>query len=559
MNKRLRFTLSATWHKVTALVLLILALRIGYSLTMRFDSDEPQHLHVLWAWANGMLPYKDVFDNHSPLFQWLYAPLFRLIGERADIVIPMRWAVIPIYYLSLYYVFRAGRTVLSQSSALWAAVFGCLLPPFFLKSVEFRPDDLWAALWFCFLAVLVEGRASPLRAFVAGTLMGLAFAVSMKSTLFLLAAGLAIATLLALKCVHRSERIDKSLLLKMGAAAGIGMISVPALVVSYFYARGALPNLWYCVIEHNIVPGMKRWGHPHFMDPWILVLFGFLLIGAVAIYRQDVPGGVRDRRVILFLAPCFYLFVLYGFWPDITREDDLPLYPLLPLAGFILLLSPASVSLQVLHKRVIVILPWLVVACQFGWLLTIKRPWQRENRRQMATIAKILKLTKPGSFVMDAKSGAIFRPRPFYYVLETVTRARIRNNLIVDNIPERLIETQTTVATLYGLLNGSRSRAFVTDNYLPLAGSAEIRVAGKLLSSGATAAGEAIQFEVVIPTRYTIMDQHDRAPGLLDGMPLDQARDLAAGEHWFSPYSVSSRLALVWASAVEAGYLPTIQ
>jgi hypothetical protein len=562
MNDRPQFTLpkllvpSVAWQKVTALVVLLLALRIGYSITMRFDSDEPQHLHVVWAWASGLLPYKDVFDNHAPLFQWLYFPLFRLIGERADIVIPMRWAVIPIYFLSLYLIFRAGRTVLSSSSAWWAAVFGCLLPPSFLTSVEFRPDDLWGALWFAVLAVLVEGRGSPRRAFAAGALLGLTFAVSMKTTLLLLAIGLAITTLLVLKCFDKSERIDRFLLLRACAAAGIGMILPPALVVSYFYAQGALPSLWYCVIQHNIVPGLKRWGDPHYMDPWILMLFAFLLIGAVAIHRQDLPVGIRNRRVILFLAPLFYVLVLYGIWPDITREDDIPLYPLLPLAGFILFRSVPLLGLRPLHKRVTDILPWIVVACQVGWLLTIKLPWKRENRRQMSTFSRILKLTKPGSFVMDAKAGAIFRPRPFYYVLETVTRARMRSNLIIDNIPERLIETKTTVADLHGLLRGSKSEAFVTDNYLPLTDTAEIRVAGKLLSSKPTAAGEVIRFAVAVPTRYTIMDQHNPAPGVLDGIPLDQPRELAPGEHSFSPYSLSSRLALVWAGAVEVGYLP---
>ena len=48
--------------------LVLLALRCFYASNQPWDSDEPQHLHVVWAWANGMLPYKDVFDNHAPLF-----------------------------------------------------------------------------------------------------------------------------------------------------------------------------------------------------------------------------------------------------------------------------------------------------------------------------------------------------------------------------------------------------------------------------------------------------------------------------------------------------------
>ncbi|MEI9898034.1 MAG: hypothetical protein WDN28_30300 [Chthoniobacter sp.] len=55
--------------EIIVFAVVILALRIGYSLILRFDSDEPQHLHVVWAWTKGLLPYRDVFDNHAPLFQ----------------------------------------------------------------------------------------------------------------------------------------------------------------------------------------------------------------------------------------------------------------------------------------------------------------------------------------------------------------------------------------------------------------------------------------------------------------------------------------------------------
>ena len=73
-----------------AILLVLLGLRWFYVNAQRWDSDEPQHLHVVWAWANGMLPYKDVFDNHSPLFQAISAPFFALLGERSDIVTAMR-------------------------------------------------------------------------------------------------------------------------------------------------------------------------------------------------------------------------------------------------------------------------------------------------------------------------------------------------------------------------------------------------------------------------------------------------------------------------------------
>ena len=81
----------------------LLALKIVFAFHLRIDSDEPQHLHTVWAWANGQLPYRDVFDNHMPLFQFLCAPLFRAWGERADIVCLMRLAMIPLYFGSLFF------------------------------------------------------------------------------------------------------------------------------------------------------------------------------------------------------------------------------------------------------------------------------------------------------------------------------------------------------------------------------------------------------------------------------------------------------------------------
>ncbi len=50
----------------------------------RFDSDEPQHLHVAWGWTAGLVQYRDVFDNHAPLFHMATAPLLRLLGEHCQ-------------------------------------------------------------------------------------------------------------------------------------------------------------------------------------------------------------------------------------------------------------------------------------------------------------------------------------------------------------------------------------------------------------------------------------------------------------------------------------------
>src|SRR5262249_53671699 len=102
---------------VVGLFLVLLALKLFYVANQPWDSDEPQHLHVVWAWANGLLPYKDVFDNHAPLFQALSAPVFALFGERAEIVTTMRWAITPVAVLVLFITYRLGRRLFSKRVA----------------------------------------------------------------------------------------------------------------------------------------------------------------------------------------------------------------------------------------------------------------------------------------------------------------------------------------------------------------------------------------------------------------------------------------------------------
>jgi hypothetical protein len=80
--------------------LVLIAFLIVNVLHHGFDSDEPQHLHVVWGWTHGLLQYRDTFDNHMPLFQIALAPIFALIGERATILYWMRLVLLPTFFVS---------------------------------------------------------------------------------------------------------------------------------------------------------------------------------------------------------------------------------------------------------------------------------------------------------------------------------------------------------------------------------------------------------------------------------------------------------------------------
>ena len=106
-------------------------------LRHRVNSDEPQHLHVAWAWTQGLLPYRDVFDNHSPLFSLVMSWPLRALGERPDIVIAMRTWMLPFALGSMIFTWIIARRLLGPRAALWSVVLLGLDCDFLLGSVEY--------------------------------------------------------------------------------------------------------------------------------------------------------------------------------------------------------------------------------------------------------------------------------------------------------------------------------------------------------------------------------------------------------------------------------------
>src|SRR3989442_15352155 len=107
---------------LVALSAAILSLRVAYAFAYPFDSDEPQHLHIAWAWTKGLLPYRDVFDNHAPLFHILSAPLIAVIGEDPRVLLFMRLAMLPVFAAALAGSYALGRRLFGARAGAWAAI-----------------------------------------------------------------------------------------------------------------------------------------------------------------------------------------------------------------------------------------------------------------------------------------------------------------------------------------------------------------------------------------------------------------------------------------------------
>lgn len=533
---------------------LMIVFKIVNMLRYRFDTDESQHMHVIWAWARGFVQYRDIFDNHMPLFQIIFAPIFGLIGDRPTILFWMRFILLPMYFVAAWCTYRIGTRLFSRRVGVWAVLLAGLYAGYHFISFEFRTDNLWAPLWLLCILVLIDGTLTTRRVLVAGLLLGLCFAISMKSALLLLS--ILAAGLTALFLVGR-EKLGQSWshLLRCVAIFLGTMALVPVTVMLFFAFKGAWPDLRYCVFEHNFLPNVDAKNTP----AWLLIVFP--VVFPIAIYvaglivRATPDPALAIRRAFVFVICGFYVPALYSFWRLLTRQDFLPYHPLafVFVTAAVIAVTDSKKFTERLSPRLRRV-SWPAGVAVLGFFVTlISRPfWINGAKIETNLLRDVLALTEPGDYVFDCKGETIFRQRCYRPVLEPVMFEWIQRKLVVDDAAERCIETRTCLAAPNERIPW-KAREFVSKNYLRVKGWTRV-VGGYLKPSPAQS--DAFEFESVIPASYKIISRNGEASGQLDGEVYAGARFLNPGKHSFTSTSRVEVLAFMWARAVDLHYSP---
>ena len=505
-------------ERLTFLVLaaLSLALRAIAFSRYRFDSDEPQHLHVAWGWTAGLVQYRDIFDNHTPLFHMITAPILRMFGERADILLYMRAPMLLLFGIVIACTYLAGRALYSSRVGAWAALLLSLFPPFFLKSLEYRSDNLWNALWMVALVLMLRERATPLRTFIIAIVLGTALAASIKTSLLMIATVAAVVFVRRIRAPH-------------AGAAIAGATIVPLAVTLYFAHLGALRELAFGVIGFNSVLAESR----------TLVWTGRLIypIAIAAIYFLTRRYRLMEsQRLFIAVLAAVYVVTLVALWLLISPRDLLPMMPVAAifLAGTV----DRSPRRVLIHAA-------LAGGCIIALFYYADR-FENRTDEHITMMNQALRLSRPGEMLMDIKGETIFRRRPFYYAFEVITREQMRRGIIRDTIPERMIETRTYVAQADGPMLPDRGRQFLARNFLDMG---RLRAAGQWIASDGT-------FTIAIPGPYVILNENGEARGSLDGHAYSGVRALDAGAHRFDRVEPEERVAVLWAGAYQRGHSP---
>jgi hypothetical protein len=241
---------------------------------------------TVWV-AEGRVPYRDFWQNHTPLPWFLFAPFAALTkGPGVASVIALRWAQVPVWIVTFWLANVFMRRVGIERFARWAAMALALSSSLFMiPAIEYRVDSV-ACMFYLAGLVLAVTSTSRGSAVASGAMFCLAGFSNLR-----LGPLLAL-TVLILRIVDTRERAWRPNRRINWTFAGVAVTLGACL--TYFAATGSLDDLYHQVWYENYLgdkysePIVGAFFHR------LLVPFGIRIIASDRLFDPQVidPGGV---------------------------------------------------------------------------------------------------------------------------------------------------------------------------------------------------------------------------------------------------------------------------
>ncbi len=443
---------------VWGLLLFSLIVRVALTLNRNFDWDEFQHLHAAWMVSEQYLPYKDFWENHTPLLYYLLAPVVRFFGEGTAVLLIARALMSAAALGILYVTYALARLNYDRKTSILAVVVLSYMAIFVQKSIEIRPDQLLALFWLAslWLAMLAVERQKSHGLFYAGLLLGIAFLFSPKA---LFPYGAMSLTFFVPTYFHKAPR-QWLYFIKLQSLYTLGFLIPVGMCLAFFYQQHAVREFITATVLENL-------NYPDIYKPTYLLNLrhmSFFLLSAMGLViagrtlRKSTPTALQ--RQLMLLSPGLSLMLMFLFFmPAPYSQSTLLFAPILAIYAAAALrksidrvmtqsLSPTSRKAR--RSRAINL---LALACTMAaallipcWALFKAQPFTKTNHDQLERMNSVLKLTQPTEAVFDGSCCYIFRPQAYYYgSLVTGIVWRIRQGEIRQDIPESLLRNNCRV------------------------------------------------------------------------------------------------------------------
>jgi hypothetical protein len=352
--------------------LLDVALGVGalcYVACSDIGADEVEHAHVTWALTQGIMPYRDIHQIHTPAVWLVCWPIMKWLPATVETMTAVRGACLLAFVGTFVVGLLVLREVLGPITRFHALVMLLLSLSVFadFQFHRYRPDpfmSLFAAL--AVLAAVRLGRAPLLHSVMSGMALGLAACFSPKMAPLCL--------LVPVLCLLESWRSRSLRPLWLVIPNGLGFVVGIVPMVAWILSCGLFGPFVDWTITSNSHTLNFNWGEalgilvvvPVFMA---FAVFGGLLVACTKAGTAKAPWPPRNGLLvgaslawlILIIEPNHSLYNLEAFAMPAavlgtalivkTAESDAsPWAQRFALVGTALLLVAAKPAVKAIHS-----------------------------------------------------------------------------------------------------------------------------------------------------------------------------------------------------------------
>jgi len=415
--------------------LLFLLLPFFHLIRSPFDPAELENLQASWLIHQGLVPYRDFFEHHPPLFFYLASLQFYLaqVESNPSAAIRLIFANRTTFWLlSLATVTCTGFLGLlwrNKKTAILSSIFLVSTAMFFRSGTEIHPEALAGFLWMitCLFLFLAGMKGDHLRLRQMWTILaGLFYGLVVLTTQEMLW----MFPWLILLLVSPTLGTRNSVNLKAGVGQALffllGCGSIFVFAIAYFSAQHTLAAfLAQFLNEYNYpISPFRNLLYLLFQQP-ALVLFP--VIALVFVSKEWISHKQIDVSHRFFLILTVGMTISLLLFPAPHQQYFVFILPLLGLVAAAAIpriaqkgsdwLEGRKVRLQPDELKKMICLATLIPGLLIAGYMQVTLP--RSSQPQLAVISYVIQNTEPQDMILDGRTGAfLFRPIAWYYWIQ---------------------------------------------------------------------------------------------------------------------------------------------
>ena len=165
-----------------------LLLFVFYHIIAYFNIDDFEHIHSSFLVSQGLLPYRDFFQHHHPLYWYLLSPIIQLFGTSLNTFLLIKAFNACIGLLIFFGIYKCCKALnLKEYYCKLSVLFSLSLTLLIKCYTEVRPDvpEVACSIFAFYYYLRLFNKPNDKKSLKIGVLIGLSFIFLQKAAIFI--------------------------------------------------------------------------------------------------------------------------------------------------------------------------------------------------------------------------------------------------------------------------------------------------------------------------------------------------------------------------------------